>query len=178
MKKTVVTFGLLSGGVSALLMLLTVPFMDRIGFDHGEIVGYTAILMSFLLVFFGVRSYRENVGGGAVSFGRAFTVGILITLVSCVFYVATWELVYFKLAPGFADKYSAYAIDKAKASGASQQKLDETARQMAELKKMLDRPLVNAAMTFVEPFPVGLIVTLVSAAVLKKKRPAGLPARL
>jgi hypothetical protein len=169
MKKTVVTFGLLSGVVSALLMLLTVPFMDRIGFDHGEIVGYTGILMSFLLVFFGVRSYRENVGGGAVSFGRAFTVGILITLVSCVFYVATWELVYFKLSPGFADKYSAYAIEKAKASGASQEKLDETARQMAELKKMLDRPLVNAAMTFVEPFPVGLIVTLVSAGVLKKK---------
>jgi hypothetical protein len=169
MKKTVVTFGLLSGGVSALLMLLTVPFMDRIGFDHGEIVGYTAILMSFLLVFFGVRSYRENVGGGAVSFGRAFTVGILITLVSCVFYVATWELVYFKLSPGFADKYSAYAIEKAKASGASQQKVDETARQMAELKKMLDRPLVNAAMTFVEPFPVGLVVTLISAAVLRKK---------
>jgi hypothetical protein len=177
MKKTVVTFGLLSGGVSALLMLLTVPFMDRIGFDHGEIVGYTGILMSFLLVFFGVRSYRENVGGGAVSFGRAFTVGILITLVSCVFYVATWELIYFKLSPGFADKYSAYAIEKAKASGASQQKLDETARQMAEMKKMLDRPLVNAAVTLIEPFPIGLIVTLVSAAVLKKKRPAGLDQR-
>jgi hypothetical protein len=170
MKKTVVTFGLLSGGVSALMMLLTVPFMDRIGFDHGEIFGYTAILMSFLLVFFGVRSYRENVGGGAVGFGRAFTVGILITLVSCVFYVATWELIYFKLSPGFADKYSAYAVEKAKASGASQQKLDETARQMAEMKKMLDRPLVNAAVTFVEPFPIGLIVTLVSAAVLKKKK--------
>jgi hypothetical protein len=170
MKKTVVTFGLLSGGVSALMMLLTVPFMDRIGFDHGEIFGYTAILMSFLLVFFGVRSYRENVGGGAVGFGRAFTVGILITLVSCVFYVATWELIYFKLSPGFADKYSAYAVEKAKASGASQQKLEETARQMAEMKKMLDRPLVNAAVTFVEPFPIGLIVTLVSAAVLKKKK--------
>jgi Protein of unknown function (DUF4199) len=170
MKKTVVTFGLLSGGVSALLMLLTVPFMDRIGFDRGEIFGYTAILMSFLLVFFGVRSYRDNVGGGAVGFGRAFTVGLLITLVSCVFYVATWEIVYFKLAPGFADKYAAYAIDKAKASGASQEKIDETARQMAEMKKMLDRPLVNAAITFMEPLPIGLIVTLVSAGVLKKKK--------
>src|SRR6185295_13922229 len=100
MKKTVVTFGLLSGGVSSLMMLLTLPFIERIGFDRGAIFGYTAILMSFLLVFFGVRSYRENVGGGAVSFGRAFTVGLLITLVSCVFYVATWEIIYFKLWPG------------------------------------------------------------------------------
>src|SRR5262245_41206444 len=89
MKKTVLTFGLISGVVSSLLMLLTVPFIDRIGFDRGVFVGYTAIVLSFLLVFFGIKSYRENVGGGEITFGRAFTVGILITLISCVFYVLT-----------------------------------------------------------------------------------------
>lgn len=170
MKKTVVTFGLLSGTVSSLMMLLTVPFLDRIGFDHGEVFGYTAIVLSFLLVFFGVRSYRENVGGGTMSFGRGFTVGILITLISCVFYVVTWEIIYFKLAPGFADKYTAYAIEKARASGASQQKIDETARQMQQFKQMYDRPLVNAAITLVEPFPIGFVVTLISAAVLRRPR--------
>jgi hypothetical protein len=118
---------------------------------------------------FGVRSYRENVGGGTLTFGRGFTVGILITLVSCVFYVVTWEMIYFKLAPGFADKYSAYAIEKARASGASQQKIDETARQMQTFKQLYDRPLVNAAITFVEPFPIGLVVTLISAAVLRRR---------
>ena len=100
----------------------------------------------------------------------ALTVGLLITLVSCACYVVTWEIIYFKLWPGFADKYTAYAIDKAKASGATQQTIDETARQMAEFKKMYDRPLVNAALTFVEPFPIGLAVALISAAVLKKKQ--------
>ena len=169
MKKTVVTFGVLSGVLSSLMMLLTVPFLDRIGFDHGEVFGYTAIVMSFLLVFFGVRSYRENVGGGTMTFGRGFTVGILITLISCVFYVVTWEIIYFKLAPGFADKYSAYAIEKVRASGASQQKIDETARQMQQFKQMYDRPLVNAAITLVEPFPIGLAVTLISAAVLRRR---------
>ena len=101
MKKTVLTFGLISGVVSSLLMLLTVPFIDRIGFDRGVFVGYTAIVLSFLLVFFGIRSYRENVGGGEITFGRAFTVGILITLISCAFYVLTWEVVYFKIMPDF-----------------------------------------------------------------------------
>ena len=173
MKKTVVTFGLLSGAVSSLLMLLSVPLLDRIGFDNGAILGYTGIVMSFLLVFFGVRSYRENVAGGTIGFGRALTVGLLITLVSCACYVVTWEIIYFKLWPGFADKYTAYAIDKAKASGATQQTIDETARQMAEFKKMYDRPLINAALTFVEPFPIGLAVALISAAVLKKKKQAG-----
>jgi len=173
MKKTVVTFGLLSGAVSSLLMLLSVPLLDRIGFDNGVVLGYTGIVMSFLLVYFGVRSYRDNVAGGTLGFGRAVTVGLLITLVSCACYVVTWEIIYFKLWPGFSDKYTAYAIDKAKASGASQQAIEETARQMAEFKKMYDNPLINAAFTFVEPFPIGLVVTLISAAVLKKKRPAG-----
>ena len=58
MKKTVLTFGVLSGVVSALMMLVTVLFIDRIGFDKGVIVGYTAIVMSLLFVYFGVRSYR------------------------------------------------------------------------------------------------------------------------
>jgi len=85
MKKTVLTFGLISSVVSSILMLATVPFLDRIGFDKALIVGYTAIVLSFLLVFFGIRSYRENVGGGQISFGRALSVGLLITLISCVF---------------------------------------------------------------------------------------------
>ena len=90
MKKTVLTFGLLSGALSALMMASTVPFMHKIGFDKGLIVGYTAMLISFLFVYFGVRSYRDNVAGGQLSFGRGFSVGLLITLISCVCYVVAW----------------------------------------------------------------------------------------
>lgn len=46
------------------------------------VIGYTTIVLSFLLVFLGIRSYRENVGNGRITFGRAFGVDILITLVS------------------------------------------------------------------------------------------------
>ena len=172
MKKTVLTFGLISAVVTSVMMLLTVPFMDRIGFEHGQVIGYTAIVLSFLLVFFGVRSYRENVAGGVITFGRAFTVGLLITLMSCAGYVMTWQLVYFKLAPGFMDKYQAYAVERARASGASESEVQETARQMESFKKLYDNPLFNAAVTFLEPFPVGLVVTLISAAVLRKREPA------
>ncbi|HEX9367561.1 MAG TPA: DUF4199 domain-containing protein, partial [Vicinamibacterales bacterium] len=135
----------------------------------GEILGYTTIVLSFLLVFFGVRSYRENVAGGTLGFGRAFAVGLLITLVSCAGYVVTWEIIYFKLAPGFAEKYTAYAIDKARASGASPQAVEETVQQMRSFKQMYDRPVMNAAITFMEPFPIGLVVALVSAGVLRRK---------
>jgi hypothetical protein len=169
-KKTVLTFGLISGALSSAMMLVTVPFMERIGFDRGVILGYTAIVLSFLLVFFGIRSYREQ-SGGTITFGRAFTVGILITLISCAFYVATWQFIYFKVNPRFADQYAAYTIDKARASGATDQAIADLRRQMADFKVLLDQPLYNAALAVLEPLPVGLLVTLVSAAVLRKKQP-------
>jgi hypothetical protein len=172
MKRTVLVFGLLSGALSAAMMLATVPFMDRIGFDYGQVFGYTAIVLSFLLVFFGIRSYREA-NGGALTFGRGFAVGILITLISCAFYVATWQLIYFKLAPGFFEKYSAYAVDRAKAEGATAEEVAARVQQMAQFKEVYDNPLMNAAITLIEPLPVGLAVTLISAGVLRRKPAAG-----
>jgi len=150
------------------MLLATIPFMDRIGFDRAEILGYTTIVLSFLLVFFGIRSYRDQ-AGGTMTFGRAFAVGILITLISCVCYVVTWEIIYFKLNPGFVEKYSAYMIEQLKASGASPQTIEARTRQMEGFKQMYDNPLINAAITFTEPFPIGLVVTLISAAVLRKR---------
>ena len=170
MKNTVLKFGLYSGVVSATLMFLTTFFVESIGFDRGVYVGYTAILISFLFVYFGVRSYRDNVLGGQITFARGFNAGILITLISCACYVATWEFVYFNLMPDFAEKYTAYAIEHARASGATQQAIDATARQMEDFKRMYDNPLMNAAITFTEPFPIGLLVTLISAAVLRTKK--------
>src|SRR5512145_2166960 len=105
MKKIVLTFGLISGAISAALMFATVPFIYRIGFDWGTGVGYTSMLIAFLLVFFGIRSYRETVGNGQISFGKAFTVGILITLVSSLCYVIAWEIIYFNILPDFPDQY-------------------------------------------------------------------------
>jgi len=169
MKKTVLTFGLIGGAVMAVMMFATLPFADRIGFDKGVIIGYTTMILAFMMVFFGIRSYRENIGQGRISFGRAFAVGILITLIACVCYVVAWEILYFNFMPDFLDKYSSYVIEKARASGASQQAIDTQLQQMKSFKAMYDNPLINAAITFTEPFPIGLIITLISAAILRKK---------
>jgi len=168
MKRIVLTFGLISGAVSSVLMLATVPFIHRIGFDKGLVLGYTLIVASLLPVYFGVRSYRES-NGGKITFGRGFTVGLLITLISCAFYVVTWEVVYFNFMPDFAEKYAAYSIEHLRAEGATQQAIADKTKQMADFKRMYDNPLMNAAMTFTEPFPIGVLVTVVSAAVLRKK---------
>jgi len=169
MRKIIWTFGLIAGAVMSVMMLATVPFMDRIGFDKGQVIGYTTMVLSFLMVYFGIRTYRDKVAGGTVTFGRAFRVGILITIISCVCYVATWQIIYYKVAPDFIDEYAAHMLDKAKASGASEQELDTQRRKMAEFKELYRNPFVNAAITLVEPFPVGLVVTLICAGILKRK---------
>jgi hypothetical protein len=106
-------------------------------------------------------------------------VGILITLISCVFYVASWELIYFKLMPDFArghmDKYAAHEISTMRAKGATDAAISAKKEQMDKLMAMLDNPLLNSTMTFIEPFPVGLIVTLISAAILRRRTPAAAP---
>jgi hypothetical protein len=172
MRKTVLTFGLISGAILSIMMLATLPFMDSIGFDRAEVIGYTTMIVAFLLIFFGIRSYRDNVAGGSVGFGRAFAVGALIAVVASICYVATWEVIYFKLAPDFGAKYQAHVIEKARAKGESQAAIDKRVADMQKFTELYTNPVINAAITFIEPLPVGLVIALVSAGILRRRRKA------
>jgi hypothetical protein len=168
-KKTVITFGLISGVISSFLMACSIPFYHRIGNDRALILGYTSIVLSFLMVYFGIRSYRDNVADGQISFAKGFGIGICITLISCVFYVATWQVLERTVFTDFMDQYSATMIAKAQASGESAQVVQAKIDEIQRMKVMYANPLYNVLYTFIEPFPVGLLITLISAAVLKKK---------
>jgi hypothetical protein len=172
MKKTVLTYGLISGLMISVLMGGSLLIAQKIGSGHSLALGYTIMVASFLLVYFGIRSYRDNTLGGQISFGRAFTCGILITLITCVFYVAMWEIVYFNFMPHYMDGYFAAQIHRVQTS-----KLDPAAiaAQVAEIKhsqQLYQNPFVNMAYTFIEPLPVGLIMTVIPAGVLRRRKPA------
>jgi hypothetical protein len=169
MKKTILTFGLISGAFSSVMMIATVPFEDKIGFDKAEYLGYTLIVLSFLLVFFGIRSYRDNAGNGQITFGKALAIGLSITLFTCVCYVVTWEILYFTVLHDFMNKYSAYLVAKLKASGATPAAIQAQMQQIDKYKEQYENPLFNSAVTFLEPLPVGLVITLLSSAVLRKR---------
>lgn len=175
MKKTVLTFGIISGLILAAMMIATLPFLHKVSEDKGLIIGYTTMVLAGLLVFFGIRSYRENVSGGKLTFGRAFAVGILISLISCCFYVGTWEIIYFRFMPDFAEKYATLMVERAKASGASEEKIAKTTREAQDFVRNYHNPAYNVGMTFLEIFPVFLGITLLSAAVLRR-RSVSLPA--
>jgi hypothetical protein len=171
MKKVVLVFGFISGAISAAMMWLTLPFIHNGSLKHSEVLGYTTIFLSFLLVFFGIRSYRENVGGGTISFGRGVAVGLLITLISCACYVASWEILYVNFMPDFMDKYAAQVVGEMHKEGAPAAAVAAKEKQLAAMKEWYKNPFVNVAMTFIEPFPVGLLMTLVSAAILRRRTP-------
>lgn len=171
MKKTVLTFGIISGVIVAVLMGINTVFADRIGFDRAIFAGYAAMLVAFLLVFFGIKSYRDNVGDGEISFGRAFTVGILITLITCAFYVVSWEILYYTVLHDFPEKYGNYLIEKARAAGATPEQMAQELEKVNQMKALLDNPLLASAVIFIaEPLPVGVVMTLISAAILRKRR--------
>ena len=173
MRKTVLTFGLIAGAVLSVMMLVTIPFIDSIGFDRAEVIGYTTMVLAFLLVYFGVRSYRDNVAGGSVSFGRAFAVGALIVAVASVCYVATWQIIYYKLTPDFMGKYQAHVVEQARAKGESQAAIDKRVAEIQGYVAMYSNPAMNVAITFLEPLPVGLVFALVSAGVLRRRSRRG-----
>jgi hypothetical protein len=174
-KKVILTFGCLSGLVQTALMFAILPFIDAIGFSWGTVVGYTAMVISFLFVFFGVRAYRESIDGARLTFGNAFRVGLLITLISCVFYVVSWLVMYHYFMPDFVDRYSTYELEHLRTSGAAQAVIDAKARELAEFRTMYANPLVVIAFSFIEPLPVGLLMTVISAVTLRTRR-APMPA--
>jgi hypothetical protein len=172
MKKIVLTYGLIAGLIISVLMDGNMFLANKIGSGHSLLLGYTTMVASFLLIYFGIRSYRDNILAGQISFGRAFACGILIALITTVCYVAMWEILYFNFMPHFMDSYFAAQIHKVQSSA-----LDPatTAAQVAAIQRsqqLYQNPFVNMAYTFLEPFPVGLIITLISAAVLRKRTPS------
>jgi hypothetical protein len=176
MKNTVLKYGLISGGIlaplSGIMVWTCMNKMDRrLDPTNSQILGYSMMVLAFIAVFFGIRSYRDRQNGGTITFGRAFKVGILITLITCAVYVIGWEIVYWGFLPDFGDKYAAYMLDTMKAKGAAPAEIAKATAEMEQFKKLYRNPLFNVGMTFLEVFPVGLIMTLLSAAILRRKTP-------
>jgi amino acid transporter len=174
MKRTVLIFGLASGALSAAMMIAMVPFMLDGIFRHGELIGYTSIVLASLLVFFGVRSYREKSGGAHLTFRRGLAVGVSIAAVSALCYATTWVVLSTVVIPDLNEKLVACMVDQKRAAGASPQEIEATARQARQWSEWAKNPLINFGLTLVEPLPIGLLASLISAGILRRRQlPAG-----
>jgi hypothetical protein len=175
MKNTVLKYGFLAGGILSGLMVVTIGGAKLLGMDHtggvgGMMVGYTTMLISFLMIHFGIRSYRDTVLGGSVRFWPAARLGLLIALIASVCYSATWLVVGDLFLPDFAEKYGAAAVKAAEERGAPKEEVEKTRTEMAKFVVMYRNPAYKFGMTLLEPAPVGILIALISAGVLSRRR--------
>ena len=175
MKKNIIIYGLIAGVVVSILMLLSVNYLSHcegnVDYNTSMLIGYASMLLAFSLVFVGIRNYRDKYNEGIISFGKAFKIGIMIVLIASSIYVVAWLIDYFFFIPDFMEKYATHTLNELKASGASQAEIDKQTKEMADFGRMYKNPFFNAMMTYVEILPVGLIVTLISSLILKRKAP-------
>lgn len=173
MKKNILIYGLIAGAIVSTLMLYMVNYYSHcegdVDYNTSMLLGYASMLIAFSLVFVGIRNYRNKYNGGVISFGKAFKIGGLIVLIASTVYVVAWLIDYFYFIPDFLEKYSAHMLEELKASGASQAEIDSQTKEMAVMATKYKNPFFNAMVTYMEILPVGLVVTLISSLILKRK---------
>lgn len=165
MKRNVIVFGLILGTILCINMFYMVNLLyTHPDFKSNDILGYTAMVVMFSLIFFGVRNYRNKQLAGSISFGKAFKTGLFIALLAATFYVAIWLVTYYVFVPDYLDKYISHVLTECTPSN-----LDAKTKEMAEFKEMYKKPVFVVLITYFEVLPVGIIVALISAAILKTK---------
>jgi Protein of unknown function (DUF4199) len=175
MKKNVWKYGLLSGLAMAILVAVVVPFEHHTNARWSMAFTYTLMVLSFLIVFVGVKHYRDTECGGSLTFGRALAAGVLMMLISCVCYVAMWEVLNATLEKNFAHEYSAAMVKHAQNSGLQGAALERKIAEAHKFEVMYSNPFYRASMTLLEPLPVGIVMALVTAGILRRKPEDALP---
>lgn len=174
MRKVTLIFGMLAGVLVSVFMVVIMELCknETITFDSSDFIGYGSIVIALSMIFFGIKSYRDNHQNGAIKFGKGFQVGMLITLIASLIYAAAGEALYQSDPEGqaaFMDKYADFHIDRMKEGGASDAEIAQKTAQMSELKEMNKHPLIRFGMALAIILPVGILITVISAALLRRK---------
>jgi MFS family permease len=178
MKRTVLVFGLIAGLIVSVFMGTSMAIMGcHEDPDFGAmsmVIGYTGMLIAFSFVFIGIKSHRDKVLGGVITFGRAFSIGLLIALIASSMYVITWAVEYHVFFPDFMDKYSAQTISDVDTTGKTAAEVEalraDAVQDVADVKEVYASPVGFALVTYAEILPIGVLVSLISAAILRRRR--------
>jgi hypothetical protein len=169
MKKNVLVFGLIAGLIITGMMIYSAALCcANPEAKSNAVLGYASMIIAFSFIFIGIRNFRDKYNGGVISFGKAFQVGLFITLVASTIYVLVWLVDYYLFIPDFMDKYTQHVLHEARTGGATQLQLDEKAAEMADFKQLYKNPLFVILISYAEVLPVGLVVSLIGALILKK----------
>lgn len=166
------------GAIAGSIVIASILISFKLGSDHGDSslwFGYLVMIVALSLIFLGVKRHRDRNLGGVIKFGPAFLVGLTIAVVAGAFYVGGWEAYLAATDYTFMPSYVDAMIESKKAAGLAGEALQAEIVKLEKMEADYENPLFRMPMTFVEIFPVGLIISLISAAVLRN--PKVLPAR-
>lgn len=167
MGRIIGTYGIIGGFIVAIGMWLSITFVP-IGGAMGMAAGYLAMLVALSVIFVGVKKYRDTEKAGVIRFWPAFGVGLGITCVAGLIYVAWWELYMYLTNYTFMDEFVRQTLESMRAAGKAEAEIAKFQSEMDVVKLQYADPLFRMPFTFIEIAPVGLLVSLVSAALLRK----------
>lgn len=174
----ILRYGIIGGLLVAIPMvwrMLSLEANDQADPLGGMLVGYLTMLVALTLVFVGIKHYRDRMLGGVIRFLPAFGLGLGISAVASLLYVVGWEISLAYSDFDFVGWYSNHLVESARASGASAERLAQVAAEAQAFRESYANPLVRVGFTFIEMMPVGILVSAISAAILRNSRV--LPAR-
>ena len=174
MTRYALTYGAISGAIAAIVLTVSIAAGTS---NHTTSLwfGYLVMLVALSLIFIGVKRYRHMDCGGVIRFGRAFALGLAIAAVAGLVYALVWES-YLQLSGyDFMADYTKSILDGMRAEGATPAAIEAKAAEMNAMAESYKNPLFRIPMTFIEIFPVGFLVALISATLLRN--PKILPAR-
>ena len=171
MKKIVLTYGLMAGAIVGGMLIITMPLYEKgiLKIDNGQLLGYSTMVIALSLIFFGVKSYRDSHLKGTITFGNALKLGLLIALLASFIYAISWEITYHTMSGDFIQLMGVQTIVKLKGQGASEIEIQEAIKKMNKFAEIYKNPIFRFGITLLEIFPVGIIISLLSAALLRKK---------
>ena len=165
MKKLILVYGAISGLVIIVINTLSI----ELGIAHVWL-GFLVMFIAFSSIFFAVKQYRDETLGGVIRFGTGFLLGLGITLIASLVYVLVWELYLALTDYAFIEVYISSIVESRQAAGASQAELAATIAEMDTFRQQYTNPLLRLPMTFVEVFPIGVLISLISAVILRESQ--------
>lgn len=171
MLQKILFYGALAGLIVGIPMFgLALAMEGHPPLAYGMIIGYLTMLIALSTVFVAIKRHRDAELGGLIGFWPAFGLGLGISFVASVMYVLAWEAVQAVTHMDFATSYAQVLIEEQRARGVSAAALAKTIAEMEQFKVDYANPLFRLPMTFTEIFPIGVLVSLVSAALLRNNR--------
>lgn len=172
MQKIILTYGAITGLVIILSMTLGI-YATQAGannFFASEALGYSIMIIGFSMIFVATKKYRDDELGGIIKFGSALKVGLGISLIAGVVYVIVWEINLYFTDYAFIYEWTDSMIQQARDSGASESELATTIEEMEVMIERYGKVMFRLPMTFMEIFPVGLLLSLISAALFRNPK--------